>query len=311
MTVGPIQLIAITFKEFEPQGNILAELLKLNKSGVIRLIDLQFVQKDAAGKISAMEMSGLSEDEQVAYGAVIGNLMGLSAADVENKNLYDMITAVEHSYGVDIQDFLEMADRIKPDSAAAILLIEHAWATHFSELVVEAGGHMTAQGFLTREAMGLVGKEIEAQVQAVTAVEKSLAIQEEAAVRAATAVALSEAIQQEAATRAVDALIAAELIEAEALEHAISVILTAELVEEVAIAEAQTVVAAAEEVKAQAALQAVSALIASEIIQQEAAEQAVDALIASALIQEEARLEAVEAVATAVAIAESVAGENE
>lgn len=308
MTIGPIQLIAITFQDFEPKGNILAELLKLNKSGVIRLIDLQFVQKDADGKISTMEMSGLNEDEQITYGSVISRMLGMSG-DESKGNLYDMITAVEHSYGLDIHDFLAMADRIKPDSAAALLLIEHAWATHFSELIAEGGGQMAAQGFLTRKTMGMVGKEIEAQVQAVTAVENSLAVQQEAVLRAARAVALSEAIQQEAAARAVEALIAAELIEEEAVDHAISVVIAAELVEEVAIAEAQTVVAAAEEVKAQAALEAVSALIASEIIQQEAADQAVDALIASALIQEEARLEAVEALALAAEIEDAVDAE--
>lgn len=308
MTVGPIQLIAITFKDFEPQGNILAELLKLNKSGVIRLIDLQFVQKDASGKISTMEMSGLSEAEQVTYGSVISGLMGMSAEDAPG-NLDNVITAVEHSYGVGIKDFLAMADRIKPDSAAAILLIEHAWANRFSDLIQKAGGRMSAQGFLTREAMGMVGKEIEAQVEAVTAVETALAIQEKAIYKAAQAVALSDMIQEEAAARAVDALVAAELIEEDAIDHALKVMLAAELVEEVAIAEAQTVVAAAEEVKMQAVLEAVSALIASEVIQQEAAEQAVDALIASALIQEGARLEAMETIALAAAIEDAAMDE--
>lgn len=291
MTIGPIQLIAITFKDFAPRGKILPELLALNELGTIRLIDLQFVQKNSDGQLSEMEMSGLSPEEKQQYGAVLQGLLNAEAAEAVQGELSGAIVAVERSYGLSLADFRSVADNIRPNSAAALLLIEHAWARKFSEAVREAGGTMAAQGFLTPQTLALVGKELETQVQTAEAIAMSRAVQVEAAQRAAQAVALSQAIQEEAANRAVAALVAAELIEEAAMDHAITVVMAAELVEEAAVEEAQAVVMAAEEVKAAAALGAVRALVASQIIQEQAAEEAIDALIAADLIEEAARQE--------------------
>jgi hypothetical protein len=289
MEIGPIQLIAITFQDFAPQGKMLPELLALNKLGVIRVIDLQFVQKDGNGVLSEMELSGLGPEEKQQYGLVLRNLLGADMAETGSGDLDEAIAVVGRSYGLSLEDFRAFADRIRPNSAAALLLIEHAWAKNFSAAVIEAGGTMAAQGFLTRQTLALVGKEMETQVQAADAIARSQAIQVEAAQRAARAMALSQAIQTEAAERAIAALLTAELIEEAAVDRAIEVVMTAELVAETAVAEAQEVVMAAEEVKQIAAFEAVRALIASEIIQEEAAEAALDALITAALIEDVAK----------------------
>ena len=59
MTVGPIQLIAIGFEDFEPTGKILPALNAAVSSGAIRLIDLQFVGKDVEGNIQTKRYSPL------------------------------------------------------------------------------------------------------------------------------------------------------------------------------------------------------------------------------------------------------------
>jgi hypothetical protein len=291
MTIGPIQLIAITFKDFAPQGKILPELLSLNELGTIRIIDLQFVQKNSEGQLSEMEMSGLSPEEKQRYGAVLKGLLNADAANAVSGDMDDVITAIGQSYGLSLADFRSVAEQLIPNSAAALLLIEHAWARKFGEAVRKAGGRMAAQGFLTPQTLALVGKELETQVQTAEAIARSRAIQVEAAQRAARAVALSRAIQEEAADRAVAALVAANLIEEAAMDHAVQVVMAAELVEEAAVAEAQAVVMAAEEVKAAAIIGAVRALIASQIIQEEAAEAAVEALVAADLIEAEEKQE--------------------
>ena len=291
MNIGPIQLIAITFKDFAPQGKILPELLSLNELGTIRVIDLQFVQKNSSGQLSELELSGLSPEEKQQYGAVLTGLFNADAANAVSGDLADMMTTVGQSYGLSLADFRAVAEQLRPNSAAALLLIEHAWARKFSQAVGEAGGKMAVQGFLTPQTLALVGKELETQVQTTEAIARSRAIQKEAAERAARAVALSRAIQADAADRAVAALVAADLIEEAAIDRAVQVVLAAELVEAAAVAEAQAVVMAAEEIKAAALLGAVRALIASEIIQAEAAEAAIDALVAAALIEAEVRQE--------------------
>lgn len=239
MAIGPIQFLAITFKEFQPDQGVLAALRRATDSGAIRLLDLQFIGKDQAGKITAMEMTGLSPAEAAEFGSVIEGLLDAGAASrggaVEG-TLSDALAAVESSYGLGLGDIQAVAERILPGSAAALLVIEHTWAIEFGDTLRQAGGKLAAQGFLTREAVMKVGEELEAIAEAEVAIELSEAIQVEAAYEAAEAVALSEVIQAEAARQAVEALVAAQLIEEAALEEAARVV-TATLAIEAGVTE--------------------------------------------------------------------------
>ena len=239
MAIGPIQFIAVIFKEFQPDSGILAAVERATDSGAIRLIDLQFVRKDRAGKITTMEMSGLSSAQAAEFGSVIGGLLGAGAGgggDVAGGELSDALAAVEHSYGLGLGDIQAVAEQIQPGSAAALFVIEHTWAIEFGNTLVQAGGKMAAQGFLTRQAVMKVGEELEAIAEAEAAIELSEAIQVEAAYEAAEAVVFSEVIQAEAARQAAEALVAAQLIEEAALEDAARVV-TAALAIEAAVSE--------------------------------------------------------------------------
>lgn len=252
MAIGPIQLIALTFEDFKPTGEILPSLQAAMKSGAIRLIDLQFVGKDEDGKLTSMEMSGLSGEETVEFGAVIGGLIGAGAAGPEGAvvgSLEGALIAAEHNYGLSADDLMAVSDQIKPGAAAALLMIEHTWAIGFRDAVVRAGGRMAVQGFLTPETLFLVGAELEAQVEAVEAIEMAEAVKAIAAAEAVRAVIVSEAIQQEAAERAVAALVAAEIVEEAAIEEAREVVTVARIVEEAALEEAVAAVELAEEKK--------------------------------------------------------------
>ncbi len=244
MTVGPIQLIAIGFEEFTPTGRILPALDAAAASGAIRLVDLQFVSRDANGDITALEMTGLSEEEAIEFGAVIGGLIGAGMAGEEGMEvgaLEGALSAAEHSYGLTAADVFDIASELAPGDAAALLMIEHTWAIDFRDAVIEAGGVMLGQGFLTPGTLILIGAELEAQATALAAIEEaaavvaiSEAIEEEVVAEAAEAIVLSEAIQEEAARRAINALVAADLIEEAAIEEAASVLAAALAVEETA-----------------------------------------------------------------------------
>jgi uncharacterized membrane protein len=230
MAIGPIQLIAFGFEDFEPTGKILPALNAAVASGAIRLIDLQFVGKDAGGNITSMEMSGLSPSEQIEFGAVIGGLLGAGLGGEEGAEvgaLEGALAAAGHSYGLTAADVQDIADDLKPGDAAALLMIEHTWATDFRDSVLEAGGWVLGQGFLTPGTLMLIGAELEAQARAIAAIEEAEVV-----------VALSEVIEEEAARRAVEALVMAELIEEAAIEEASEVVAAALAIEEAALDEA-------------------------------------------------------------------------
>lgn len=242
MAIGPIQLIAFGFEAFEPTGKILPALNEAVASGAIRLIDLQFVGKDAGGNITSMEMSGLSPSEQIEFGSVIGALLGAGLGGEEGAEvgaLQGALAAAEHSYGLTAGDVQEIADGLRPGDAAALLMIEHTWAIDFRDSVRDAGGFMLGQGFLTPDTLMLIGAELEAQATALAAIEEAAAVvalagavEDEAMLQAAEAIALSEAIQEEATRRAIEALVAAEMIEEAAIEDASQVVAAALAAEE-------------------------------------------------------------------------------
>jgi uncharacterized membrane protein len=245
------------------RGDIMRELDKLSAKGVIRIIDLLFVMKDETGEIKALEGSPLSADERIEFGAVIGGLLGMGAGGelgaIEGA-VEGALVAVEKHYGLTWSDVQEMADELEPGTAAAVLLFEHTWATGFAEALRDAGGHMLAQGFLTRDALMMVGAELDAMVEAQEAIEM------------------------------------AEAVKGAALLDALDTVFEAEQVKEVAIQEAADAVIAAEAIKAMAAADAVRALIAAELIEEAATERALEAMVTAELIEAAALEEATEAV---------------
>jgi len=258
MTIGPIQLIAVGFETTERfRGEILRELEALRAKGVIRLIDLLFVAKDATGEVTALEGTWLDEAEKAEFGAAIGALMGLGAGGIEGaiEGAAAGALAAQEILGVTAADAQALADQIPPGTAAALMLFEHTWAIGFSQAIGDAGGRMMAQGFLTREALFMIGEELEARIEA------EIAIQE------------------------------AEDVKAQALLEALSAVVAAEMIEEAAAEEAAIAIEVAAAIKAAAAADAVRALIVADLIEEAAAERALEALVAAELI-EAAALEA-------------------
>jgi len=230
----------IGFEQFEATGEALDALMAASDAGAIRVIDLQFVSKDEEGNIEAVELSGLTEDEAIEFGAVIGGLIGAGAGGDEGLiegAIAGAEIAAEGAYGMTAEDVVEIASQIPSGGAAAILAIEHTWAIDLRDALANQGGMLLGQGFLTRDAMLMIGAEAQAMIDALDAIAISDAIQVQAAIDAADAVALSDIIQAEAARMAAESLVAAALIEEAAFEEAATTVLAALEAQNEALAE--------------------------------------------------------------------------
>ncbi len=321
IVTGPIQVFVVGFDKFEATGRILAELRRVRKRGIIRVIDILFVQKDAHGDIeNTMHMTDLSEAERMRLGAIAGGLIGLGEGGIEGGLVgaeLGFLAMAERDAGLSVDRLAELGESIPAGSAAAILVVEHHWATALREAIVEAGGHSLMQAVITPDALALVGEELRVRLEAEAAIELAEEVKLAAAIEvaqtlaeaelieaaaiaeAADAVATAIAIEDAAAEDVVETLMVAEFIEEEAEEEAAHVVRLAMDVEEAAMAEAADAVAAADEIEAAAAVRAIRAVIAAEVIEEEAAEEAVSALVTAELIEEEAAAEALVAVLAA------------
>ena len=69
-SIGPIQLWSVAFEGNQFRGEILPELERLKKEGIVRMIDLLFVRKDSEGAVMVSTQSDLDWAEAVSLGLV-------------------------------------------------------------------------------------------------------------------------------------------------------------------------------------------------------------------------------------------------
>jgi uncharacterized membrane protein len=150
VSIGPVQLIALGFSKPDFKGEVIEELARLRDSDVVRVIDSLTVYKDADGNIASLQMSQMDEADKRELGAKVGALIGFGAAGEEGAEIGAELGA-EAAADDDsmLDDALDVLEEIPPDSAAAILLIEHRWAIPLRDAVYRANGFPVASTFVT------------------------------------------------------------------------------------------------------------------------------------------------------------------
>jgi uncharacterized membrane protein len=170
VAIGPVQLLVLGFNEPEFRGEILAELDRLRDSDTVRLIDGLAVFKDADGEVVILERSDLSQEEAMEFGAVVGALLGLGMAGEEGMEAGAIAGAEAAAEGIDLvsaEEAWDVVDEIPPNTAAAILLIEHRWAIPLRDAIGRAGGFRLADAFISPLDLVAVGMLSAAEAEAL------------------------------------------------------------------------------------------------------------------------------------------------
>ena len=248
--LGPMQLVVIGFPpDAQFRGEIIREITALRGRGVVRLIDAMFVRKDADGKINAaVHESDLTLRERELLGAIVGGILGLAAGgDAESEALGATLAAqsiAEGAFGLGIADLQRIKDELPAGTSALMLLIEHQWALELKGAVRNAGGIPIVQGFLTPEALFMVGEELQVVAQAKATIALAEAAQAVAILSTLAVVEAADEIQQAAVAETARVLIAAGLIEEAATQDVIETLVAADLIKQEALAEARATVEA-------------------------------------------------------------------
>ncbi len=235
MTVGPVQVIIFGFDRTDQfRGEVLEELANLRGRGLIRLIDLFLAVKNPSGEVTAAEMNDLTEEESVEFGQVIGKLLGVNGVDAGEASAEAVertLAAASHSVGLDYNGLRQVVEDLMPGKAFGVLMFEHTWAIPLRDAIRRAGGVPLAQGFLTQEALIMVGEELQVIADAERTIEVAQIVKSAAILDTLATLQEAEAIKTVIAADVVRTLTIANLIEEEAVAEAIETLAVANLLE--------------------------------------------------------------------------------
>ena len=129
--LGPVDYLVVEFPAGASNftGEMIAELRKLIDQGIIRVIDMLILIKEADGSVDAMELSDVDELGELEQ--IETELAELLAAD-----------DVEH-----------LAAAMDPGSTAGVLIWENLWAAPFASAARRSGGQLIANGRIPIQAI--------------------------------------------------------------------------------------------------------------------------------------------------------------
>jgi len=138
--MGPVDYLVVKFPGNKFSGEILPELAKLEKSGIIRVIDLALVIKDTKGKVfvtEAKDVKGKEGDAFSAFAKLVGEAEWFSLDDID-----------------------AIAADLPKNTSAAVLLFENTWAIHFKEALLNSGAELVSQGRIPSEIIRTVEQKL-------------------------------------------------------------------------------------------------------------------------------------------------------
>jgi uncharacterized membrane protein len=139
---GPLQMWTVAFDGNRFKGEILPELERLKREGIVRIVDLLAVRKDEAGAPFVLTASDLEWEEATRFGAYLGTLIGFGAGGPEGADRGAIAGAAELADGhlFDSDDAQRLIDIVPAGSTIVILLLEHLWPLPLLHAVERADG---------------------------------------------------------------------------------------------------------------------------------------------------------------------------
>lgn len=118
--IGPVEYLVFAFPGNRFSGEIAPAIAELLAAGLVRIIDLAVVSRDADGATHILEAGELSPEVAEALEKLTGSVSGLlSEADLD-----------------------AVAEGLAPGNTAAALLVEHLWAARFAKAIRAADGEL-------------------------------------------------------------------------------------------------------------------------------------------------------------------------
>lgn len=129
--LGSVDWIVVEFPGSKFNGEVAPAITDLVTRGLVRVLDLLIIKKDADGGFEAFEMADLDDSE-------LGELRAYET---------------ELAMVLSAQDVADLAETIEPGSSAAVLVWENLWSAPVGAAIRHAGGQLVASGRIPTQAV--------------------------------------------------------------------------------------------------------------------------------------------------------------
>jgi hypothetical protein len=141
VAVGPVDYLIVEWPAGSPPtGEAFPHLVDLVDRGIIRILDMSFIEKDESGNVLEIDIADFDLDGYPDIAVFEGASSGL----------------------LDEEDHQEAGNAIEPGTAAAILVYENLWAAPFATALRNSGAQLVAQGRIPINALIETLDELEA-----------------------------------------------------------------------------------------------------------------------------------------------------
>ena len=155
----PLEYALIKFKGNKLTGKIVPELLDLADKGIVRFVDIVFIQKDKDGSTRSIELNDIDPASYKMFVPI-------------GKHVSSLFTN---------QDLEIAAGKLPRNSAATLLLWENLWVANVRKAIVDAGGQLVERGQIAPEVVKQFKKELDAEKRRKAAAKKTAAVKKKAA----------------------------------------------------------------------------------------------------------------------------------
>lgn len=116
----PLEYALVAFDTPQFSGKIVPEFLDLAQRGIVRYVDIAFIQKGEDGSVTTFELNDLDPET------------------------YEMFVPLgEHVTSIFTNDDLQIAaGRLPENSAALLILWENLWSAGLRQAIMDAGGEL-------------------------------------------------------------------------------------------------------------------------------------------------------------------------
>lgn len=131
MSLGPVELLVVKFPGNQFRGEIVPALEELIQAGIVRIIDIIFVYRDAAGDLTVLELNDLDDADFAVFDPLVADIADMFSSD----------------------DIERLAAAVEPNSSGLLMLFENTWATRFRDAVVNANGEVVINERIPRQVI--------------------------------------------------------------------------------------------------------------------------------------------------------------